>query len=201
MSKILDEVLNANQIYADTFGEKAKLVGPPARRFAILTCMDARLDPAKFAGLMEGDAHVIRNAGGRASDDAIRSLVISYKLLGTKEWFVIHHTGCGMLSFTNDIMSDLLSKSLETAIVRDGRWINTETSGGSDAGRDIDWMTIEDLQKSVIADVTRIRTHPLVPARIPIYGFIYDIKSGKLIEVPEATRVGEPNSQARAAKN
>jgi carbonic anhydrase len=74
---------------------------PPARRFAILTCMDARLDPAKFAGLAEGDAHVIRNAGGRASDDAIRSLVISYKLLGTREFFVIHHTDCGMQFFTN----------------------------------------------------------------------------------------------------
>jgi carbonic anhydrase len=92
MSKILNEVLSANREYAKTFGEKATLTLPPARRFAILTCMDARLDPAKYAGLSEGDAHVIRNAGGRASDDAIRSLVISCKLLGTKEWFVIHHT-------------------------------------------------------------------------------------------------------------
>src|ERR1700749_5229018 len=98
MSNILQEVLAANQKYAADFGEKAKLSMPPARQFAILTCMDARLDPAKFAGLSEGDAHVIRNAGGRASEDAIRSLVISYKLLGTKEFFVIHHTGCGMLS-------------------------------------------------------------------------------------------------------
>jgi carbonic anhydrase len=95
MSKILSEVLTANRDYAESFGEKANLALPPARHFAILTCMDARLDPAKFAGLREGDAHVIRNAGGRASDDAIRSLVISYKLLGTKEWFVIHHTDCG----------------------------------------------------------------------------------------------------------
>src|SRR5258707_7176036 len=94
MSKILDEVLQANQSYSNSFGEKVKLALPPARRFAVLTCMDARLDPAKFAGLAEGDAHVIRNAGGRASDDAIRSLVISYKLLGTREFFVIHHTNC-----------------------------------------------------------------------------------------------------------
>ena len=115
MSKVLDEVLKANQSYAATFGGKGKLVSPPARQFAILTCMDARLDPAKFAGLAEGDAHVIRNAGGRASDDAIRSLVISYKLLGTKEWFVVHHTDCGMLRFTNEVMRDLLSQSLETA--------------------------------------------------------------------------------------
>src|SRR6202035_842853 len=115
MSEILKEVLSANSSYSRDFGEKGKLALPPARRFAILTCMDARLDPAKFAGLREGDAHIIRNAGGRASEDAIRSLVISYKLLGTKEFFVIHHTECGMLYFTNEIMSDLLASSLETA--------------------------------------------------------------------------------------
>src|SRR5438552_4721357 len=115
MSKILDEVLAANQQYAADFGEKGSLPMPPGRRFAILTCMDARLDPAKYAGLKEGDAHVIRNAGGRASDDAIRSLVISYKLLGTAEWFVIHHTNCGMEFFTDEVMRGLLANSLETA--------------------------------------------------------------------------------------
>jgi len=115
MSKILSEVLSANETYASNFGDKAKLALPPARGFAILTCMDARLDPAKYAGLAEGDAHVIRNAGGRASDDAIRSLVISYKLLGTKEFFVIHHTDCGMQFFTNDVIRGLLANSLETA--------------------------------------------------------------------------------------
>ena len=96
MSKIVDEVVAANKKYASGFGAKKDLALPPARGFAILTCMDARLDPAKYAGLAEGDAHVIRNAGGRATDDAIRSLVISHKLLGTREWFVIHHTNCGM---------------------------------------------------------------------------------------------------------
>src|SRR5207249_9606129 len=115
MSKILQEVLAANQKYAANFGDRAKLAMPPARHFAVLTCMDARLDPAKFAGLAEGDAHVIRNAGGRASDDAIRSLVISYKLLGTNEFFVIHHTDCGMLFFTDEVMRNLLASSLETA--------------------------------------------------------------------------------------
>src|SRR5262245_53952201 len=94
---VLQEVLKANASYAARFAEKSKLALPPARHFTILTCMDARLDPAKYAGLAEGDAHVIRNAGGRASDDALRSLVISYKLLGTNEFFVIHHTDCGML--------------------------------------------------------------------------------------------------------
>src|SRR5882672_11216408 len=115
MSKVLEEVLAANARYAQSFGDKGKLALPPARKFAILTCMDARLQPAKFAGLAEGDAHVIRNAGGRASDDAIRSLVISYKLLGTKEWFVIHHTDCGMALFTDSIIRGLLKSSLETA--------------------------------------------------------------------------------------
>src|SRR5499433_2769806 len=115
MSKVLDEVLKANSRYARNFGAKSELALPPARGFAILTCMDARLDPAKYAGLAEGDAHVIRNAGGRASDDAIRSLVISHKLLGTNEWFVIHHTDCGMETFTDEAMRSLLRQSLDTA--------------------------------------------------------------------------------------
>src|ERR1700749_3912254 len=115
MSNVLQEVLGANRKYAAEFGEKAKLAMPPARHFAILTCMDARMDPAKYAGLAEGDAHIIRNAGGRASDDAIRSLVISYKLLGTKEFFVIHHPDCGMQFFTNEVIRGLLANSLETA--------------------------------------------------------------------------------------
>lgn len=201
MSKILEEVLRANNSYAETFGQKSALSMPPARKFAILTCMDARLDPAKFAGLSEGDAHVIRNAGGRASEDAIRSLVISYKLLGTKEWFVIHHTDCGMLTFNNDIMRDLLAKSLETAKIEDGQWKDVGSGGGSQAAEYIEWLTIRDLQQSVVTDVTRIRTHPLVPGTIPIYGYVYDVNSGKLIEVQEATRAGEIQAQARAAKN
>ena len=107
---VLNEVLAANEAYAADFGAKSELALPPARGFAILTCMDARLDPAKYAGLAEGDAHVIRNAGGRASDDAIRSLVISYKLLGTKEWFVIHHSDCGMEFFTDEVIRGLLRR-------------------------------------------------------------------------------------------
>lgn len=201
MSQILDEVLQANDSYAETFGELAKLAMPPARRFAILTCMDARLDPAKFAGLAEGDAHVIRNAGGRASDDAIRSLVISYKLLGTKEWFVIHHTDCGMLTFTNDIMRQLLSNSLETAEIENGRWIDTGDGPGSSAGDYVEWLSFQDLEKSVLADVTRIRTHPLVPGTIPVYGYIFDVANGKLIEVKQATRAGAPGTQKQAASN
>jgi carbonic anhydrase len=191
MSKILDEVLAANAKYVKEFGDKGKLPLPPARHFAILTCMDARLHPSKYAGLAEGDAHVIRNAGGRASDDAIRSLIISYKLLGTREWFVIHHTDCGMQLFTDDVISDLLEKSLETATVDANGWHDVGRGPGSAAGKFIKWHTISNLEQSVVEDVQRIRTHPLVPKTIPIYGHIYDIKTGRLIEVPSATAAGK----------
>jgi carbonic anhydrase len=190
MTKLHDEVLAANAAYARDFGDKAKLSMPPARRFAILTCMDARLDPAKFAGLSEGDAHVIRNAGGRASDDAIRSLVISHKLLGTKEWFVIHHTDCGMETFTDEVMRGLLRQSLDTAEIGPGGWKDVGQGPGSAEGDFIDWLTIEDQAESVTADVKRIRAHPLVPGGVPVYGYIYDVKSGRLIEVPAAREAG-----------
>jgi carbonic anhydrase len=191
MSNILQEVLAANQRYAADFGDKAKLAMPPARHIAILTCMDARLDPAKFAGLVEGDAHVIRNAGGRASDDAIRSLVISYKLLGTREWFVIHHTHCGMEYFTNDVIRGLLANSLEPAVLTEKGFQDVGKGPGSRAGDFIEWLTIRNQEQSVRDDVERIRRHPLVPNNIAIYGYVYDVKSGKLLEVPEAKRPPE----------
>lgn len=175
MSKVLEEVLAANARYAGSFGDKAKLPMPPARHFAILTCMDARMDPAKFAGLAEGDAHVIRNAGGRASDDAIRSLVISHKLQDTREWFVIHHTNCGQEYFTDESMRKLLS----------------EGSGSTD-GDYIDWLAITNQRDSVVADVQRLRSHRLVPSSIAIYGYIFDVKTGRLEEVREATAIGKP---------
>src|SRR6202453_1268228 len=153
MSQILTGVLEANRKYASDFGEKGKLSLPPARGFAILTCMDARLDPAKYAGLAEGDAHVIRNAGGRASDDAIRSLVISYKLLGTKEFFVIHHTDCGMEFFTNDVIRDLLANSLETAALTAEGFKDVGNSPGSRAAQYIEFLTIPDQKQAVIDDV------------------------------------------------
>jgi carbonic anhydrase len=186
-----DEVLSANAAYAASFGDKGSLALPPARQFAILTCMDARLDPAKYAGLSEGDAHVIRNAGGRASDDAIRSLVISYKLLGTKEWFVIHHTNCGMEFFTDDVMRGLLANSLETAALGADGFSDVGTGPGSTEGNYIDWLTIRDNPTSVVEDVRRIRNHPLVPKNIPIYGYIYDVATGKLVEIPDATNAGK----------
>src|SRR5712664_3279814 len=191
MPNVLTEVLSANATYAASFGPKGNLALPPARRFAILTCMDARLDPAKFAGLAEGDAHVIRNAGGRASDDAIRSLVISYKLLGTREWFVVHHTDCGMLLFTNDDLRNLLASSLKTATLDQSGWRDSGDGPGSAEGHYINWLTFSDNAKSVVEDVMRIRNHPLVPNDIPIYGYIYDVRSGKLVEVPDATTAGK----------
>lgn len=187
---VRDEVLRANEEYANSFGARGDLALPPARGFAILTCMDARLDPAKYAGLSEGDAHVIRNAGGRASDDAIRSLIISYKLLGTKEWFVIHHSNCGMEFFTDDVMRGLLASSLETAELGPDGFRDVGTGPGSPEANYIDWLTIADNAQSVANDVNRIRSHPLVPRTIPIYGYIYDVTTGRLNEVPEATKAG-----------
>ena len=168
MSQIHHEVVAANAKYAEEFAktQKGSLPMPPARKFAILTCMDARLDPAGYAGLTEGDAHVIRNAGGRATDDAIRSLVISNTLLGTQEWFVIHHTDCGMLTFDDEKMAAILKEKT-----------------GRDDGAYIKWHTIKDLKESVASDVRRIRGHNLTPNDIPVHGYIYDCGTGKLLPV------------------
>lgn len=191
MSKVRDEILAANAAYAGTFGSKGSLALPPARAVAILTCMDARIDPAKALGLQEGDAHVIRNAGGRASDDAIRSLAISHKLLGTREWFVIHHTNCGMELFTDVIIRDLFAQSLQTASFDGKVWKDPASGPGSRDAEYIDWLTIREQAPSVVADVARIRNHALVPRSIPVSGWIYDVSNGRLVEVPEATQIGK----------
>jgi len=191
---VLPEVLAANEAYVAEFGDRSELALPPARRFAILTCMDARLDPAKYAGLSEGDAHVIRNAGGRASDDAIRSLVISYKLLGTQEFFVVHHTDCGMEFFTDDVIRGLLANSLETAALGPDGFTDVGRGPGSAEGAHINWLTIADAEQSVVDDVSRIRNHPLVPGTIPVYGYIYDVRSGRLVEIEAATVAGTPTT-------
>ena len=161
---VQDEVLEANRDYAESFS-KGDLPTPPARRFAVVTCMDARLDPAKFLGLDEGDAHVIRNAGGVVSDDALRSLVISHWLLGTQEALVIAHTGCGMLTFTNE---DIHAKLAD------------ET--GADASG-IDFLPFEDLDSSVRASVERVRSSELLPDSFTATGYVYDCSSGALREV------------------
>ena len=165
MSKIVNEVLAGNATHVSTFGDKGKLAMPPARRFAILTCMDARLDPAKFLGLGEGDAHVIRNAGGLVSDDALRSLVISHHLLGTQEAFVIGHTDCGMLTFTNDQLRQRLADE-----------------AGADASG-IDFLPFSDLEESVRASVRRISESPFLPDSFSANGFVYEVESGQLREV------------------
>lgn len=161
---VLPELLAANERYARDF-TKGDLPSPPARRVAILTCMDARLDPAKFLGLQEGDAHVIRNAGGRASDDAIRSLIISHKLLGTREFIVIQHRDCGMLTFTNEQLRAQIQRDLH-----------------ADASQ-IDFLPFDDLEESVRQDVATLRNSPLIPAEISVTGLIYDVRTGRLQEV------------------
>jgi carbonic anhydrase len=161
---VVQEFLKANEAYAANF-QKGDLPMPPARHVAVLTCMDARLHPSRFLGLEEGDAHVIRNAGGRASDDAIRSLVISEQLLGTNTIVVIHHTDCGMLTFSN---SDLRAK------------IKQDLHANADS---IDFLPFGNLEQSVRDDVATLKASPLIPDNIEISGFIYDVESGKLIPV------------------
>lgn len=159
-----EEFVEANRRYAASF-DKGDLPIPPARRVAVVTCMDARLDPEEFLGLEAGDAHVIRNAGGRVSEDAIRSLVISERLLGTNEVVVIHHTGCGMLTFTNEDLSSKIREDL----------------GVDASGRD--FLPFPDLEESVRDDVALLRDSELVPDDIAVYGAIYDVETGELREV------------------
>jgi carbonic anhydrase len=164
MMAVLPEVAAANERYAASFS-KGDLPMPPGRQFAALVCMDARIDPAKALGLDEGDAHVIRNAGGRASPDALRSLIISYKLLGTREFLIVHHTDCGMLTFTNDQIRDML-----------------KTDPGADASS-IDFLPFDDVEQSVRDDVATVRNSPLIPNDIPVTGFVYDVRTGRLTEI------------------
>ncbi len=168
---IRDEIQAANERYAASF-TKGELPMPPARRLAVVTCMDARLDPARVLGLEEGDAHVIRNAGGLVTDDALRSLVISHWLLGTQEAVVIAHTDCGMLAFTNE---DLRQKLADEA--------------GADASG-IDFLPFSDLDDSVRTSVRRIRESPLLPDSFAASGFVYDVRSGRLGEVAVASVTG-----------
>jgi carbonic anhydrase len=160
---LLDEIRAANDAYSTEF-TKGDLPMPPGRKFAVVACMDARLDPAKALGLEEGDAHVIRNAGGRAAD-ALRSLVISQRLLGTQEVLVVHHTDCGMLTFDNPTLYGICQEQL-----------------GADAS-DIDFLPFSDVEQSVRDDVELIRSSPLIAKDTPVTGFVYDVKTGKIHEV------------------
>ena len=152
---VLEDIKSANEEYATEF-DKAHLPMPPGRKFAVVTCMDARLDPAKFLGLEEGDAHVIRNAGGLVTDDALRSLVISHNLLGTQDVLVIAHTDCGMLTFSNEELQEQL-------------------------GTDIEFHPFSDLDESVRASVERVRESPICSGSV--HGFVYEVETGQLREV------------------
>jgi len=184
----LAALIKANASYAEGC-DLAELGSAPAKRLAILTCMDCRMDPSKFAGLQEGEVHIIRNAGGRATEDAIRSLIISHKFLGTLEWLVIQHTQCGMSSVTDQVIGELLEDDLETAVLDGAQWVNPQrdqsdnSKPGSNLGKSINWHTFTDLRESVLNDVELIANHPLVPSHIKVYGFIFDVKTGRLAPV------------------
>jgi carbonic anhydrase len=158
-----DDLLRNAQAYADNF-DKGDLPLPPARKVAVLACMDARLDPNAVLGLQEGDAHVIRNAGGVVTDDAVRSLAISQRLLGTEEVVVIHHTGCGMLTFDDDEFK----RSIQEEVGIKPTW-SAESFG--------------DLDEDVRQSVARIRASPFIPRKDSIRGFVYEVETGRLREV------------------
>jgi carbonic anhydrase len=158
---VVPELRAANAGYASDF-TKGDLPMPPGRRFAVVTCMDARIDPAKALGLEEGDAHVIRNAGGLVSDDALRSLVISHWLLGTQEAVVIGHTDCGMLTFTNDQLRARLAEEAD-----------------ADAG-EIDFLPFSDVHARVAESVRRVRESELLPDSYAVQGFVYDVHTGEI---------------------
>lgn len=166
---ITDELLSANKDYAAKF-KLAGLAMPPARKIAILACMDARLSVEQILGLKTGDAHIIRNAGGIATEDALRSLIISHHLLGTEEFIVINHTDCGMLTFKDNQLLDKL-----------------EEKTGASAVTPAHFHSFPDLERNVRRQVARIKHHPFVP-KVPVRGFIYDVKTGNLAEVHEHRR-------------
>lgn len=161
----IDAVLKANEAYARNF-KLGDLPTPPARHLAILACMDARLTVEQFSGLGTGDAHIIRNAGGVVTDDAIRSLLISHYLLGTKEWMVVEHTGCGMLTFKDEDLLQRLEKQTGTAVHSPSHF-----------------HAFQDLEANVRRQIQKLRAHPWVPKEIIVRGFVYDVRIGKLKEI------------------
>jgi carbonic anhydrase len=160
---VTDELIANAKLYAEGF-DRGDLPMPPAKRVAVLACMDARLNPYGLLGLSEGDAHVIRNAGGVVTDDEIRSLSISQRLLGTEEVILIHHTDCGMLTFSDDEFR---------------RQIQQET------GIKPEWAAeaFDDLEEDVRQSIARIKASPFVPRKDHVRGFVYDVKTGSLTEV------------------
>ena len=178
----LTSIIESNKDYSESFNQ-GNLSAKPSKSIAILTCMDTRINIEKVCGLESGEAHIIRNAGGKVTDDTIRSFVVSYKLLGTKDWFVIQHTDCGLSKITDEKMVSLLESDLETASFENGDWNsnkNDNSESGSSFGHQVEWNTFLDLKKSILEDIEKIKNHPLTPSYINIYGLIYDVKTGEL---------------------
>ncbi len=172
---VIDETLRANESYAKSF-TYGSLPMPPARKLAVVACMDARLSVEQVLGLKTGEAHIIRNAGGILTEDALRSLIISHHLLGTQEIMFIHHTDCGMLTFKEDELYAKLRKTGGGATVVPERF-----------------YAFSNLEDDVRQQIEKARSHPWIPANLLIRGFIYDVKSGKLTEVtPAGKRIGAP---------
>ncbi|KAJ7285302.1 carbonic anhydrase [Mycena rebaudengoi] len=164
------EFVKRNEPYVASFGDKGSLAMPPAKQLTIVTCMDARLDPAASLGISEGDAHIIRNAGGVVRD-ALRSIVISQRLLGTREIAVFHHTGCGMLTFSsNDVRS----------IVKDAAKGDADVAARVDA---IDFLEFKEVEASVKDDVAWLKNDPLVLSGTVITGWVYHVETGKVTQV------------------
>ena len=169
---VTDELLQVNEHYAKNFN-LGNLAAPPARKVAVLACMDARLTVEQFLGLKTGEAHIVRNAGGIATEDAVRSLIISHYLLGTEEFLIINHTDCGMLSFKDDELLHRLEKDTGTSAVVP-----------------VHFHAFTDLEENVRRQISRLRSHPWIPKQVGIRGFIYDVKTGRLREVqPSAQQV------------
>jgi carbonic anhydrase len=162
---VIDEVLEANQVYAKAF-KLGHLTIPPARKLAIVACMDARLTIEEALGLKTGDAHIIRNAGGIVTEDEIRSLIISHHLLGTQEFMIINHTDCGMMTFKDEELRERLEQISGTVVVSPNHF-----------------YTFNDLERNVRRQIQKVKSHPWIPKQVPVRGFVYDVKTGRLREV------------------
>jgi carbonic anhydrase len=198
MTETRDEKFDSRRISGEhrlgchRFADEGVTVLPCAHRFAILTCMDARIPATQLVGLPGSEAHVIRNAGARATEDAIRSLALSYKLLGTRAWYVVQHAHCGLALLSEDFTRDALlgprqpAASLRIAVP------------SAREGCQVDELMIRDQEQSLIADVARLRNHPLVPADVPIFGFIFQAETLRYVEVPRASEIGRVRASSEA---
>ena len=165
MDTIIDKTIEANQRYSQNFS-LGELPIPPARKLAIVACMDARLTVEQFLGLKTGDAHIIRNAGGIVSEDALRSLIISHYLLGTQEFMIINHTDCGMMTFKEEDLRKKLQQETQTSVIAPNAF-----------------HCFEKLEENVREQILKVKSHPWIPKHIPVRGFIYDVRTGQLNEV------------------